>query len=270
MLVLLYFQRFSHAQRVQFCCFIYMYIFLFFSCCFASAACYRVSVLRAPLCFTSRRPFFIHKQNECGVSDRDTLTNDRDGDSKTARVLRERERQRELAQSSWETCVCVCVCCYCVCVGRVFCVHVQVWELCVSVFSWLVCLYALPLLCFLCVCLCESVFVTSTSMRRVEWAKHTQRTQWKNWRDGNSGGDNDDARKYLIKTKKVFNLNWLVYAKCTYTARTYTSVSIFFASLLAAIYIAQYTPQRPHNNNNNTQLPSLVARWFDFFFSFLF
>lgn len=89
----------------------YIYIsFLFFFCCFSAAAATAAAAAaiaclcaaRSPLAFYfSRRPFFIHKQNECGVSDRDTLTNDRDGDSKTARVLRERERQRELwAQSS--------------------------------------------------------------------------------------------------------------------------------------------------------------------------
>lgn len=157
MLVLLYFQRFSHAQRVQFCCFIYMYIFLFFSCCFASAACYRVSVLRAPLCFTSRRPFFIHKQNECGVSDRDTLTNDRDGDSKTARVLRERERQRELAQSSWETCVCVCVCVVTVsALGECF-VYMYKFESYVCLYSlgWYACMRCHC--CVFCVCVCARV-----------------------------------------------------------------------------------------------------------------
>lgn len=133
-------------------------------------------------------------------------------------VARERERQRERRRHNRverETVlygvVCVCGGCVSVCLllllvmlflvmsvcvlcERVFSVHVN--ELRVSVFLYWC--FGLPLLSwelyacmYVCVCVCD-----------VDVKRSTQRTQWKNWRDGNSGGDNDDARKYLIKTKK--------------------------------------------------------------------
>lgn len=140
---------------------LYIFVVLLLLLLLLSRVCYA-------LLFTSRRPFFIHKQNECGVSDRDTLTNDRDGDNKTARVLRENENDNEsgagtieLRERLFSMVLCVCGGCVSVCLlfllllvmlflvmsvcvlcERVFSVHVN--ELRVSVFvCWCV---GLPLL----------------------------------------------------------------------------------------------------------------------------
>lgn len=154
---------------------LYIFVVLLLLLLLLSRVCYA-------LLFTSRRPFFIHKQNECGVSDRDTLTNDRDGDNKTARVLRENENDNEsgagtieLRERLFSMVLCVCGGCVFVCLlfllllvmlflvmfvcvlcERVFSVHVN--ELRVSVF---VCWLASAQLRVVCVCVC--VFVTSTS-----------------------------------------------------------------------------------------------------------
>lgn len=150
---------------------LYIFVVLLLLLLLLSRVCYA-------LLFTSRRPFFIHKQNECGVSDRDTLTNDRDGDNKTARVLRENENDNEsgagtieLRERLFSMVLCVCGGCVSVCLllvmlflvmsvcvlcERVFSVHVN--ELRVSVF---VCWLASAQLRVVCVCVC--VFVTSTS-----------------------------------------------------------------------------------------------------------
>lgn len=99
---------------------LYIFVVLLLLLLLLSRVCYA-------LLFTSRRPFFIHKQNECGVSDRDTLTNDRDGDNKTARVLRENENDNESGAGTIELreetvlygVVCVWWLCACVVVGYV-------------------------------------------------------------------------------------------------------------------------------------------------------
>lgn len=124
-------------------------------------------------------------------------------------VARERERQRERRRHNRverETVLygVVCVWWLCVVVGYVILGYVcmrAVWESVQCTCKWVASFCVSVLVCWLasaqlrvvcvCVCVCD-----------VDVKRSTQRTQWKNWRDGNSGGDNDDARKYLIKTKK--------------------------------------------------------------------
>lgn len=170
------------------------YIFLLFCCCYC---CYRVSAARCflllggPFSYTNKTNAACQTETHWQMTETVT-TKQRECCERTRTTTRAAQ-----AQSSWETvfCVCVAVCLVlvmlflvvsvCVLCERVFSVHVYEFRvyMCVglSLLRWE--LYA-------CVCVCD-----------VDVNRSTQRTQWKNWRDGNSGGDNDDARKYLIKTK---------------------------------------------------------------------
>lgn len=186
---------------------ILFYIFLLFCCC--CYCCYRVSATRCflllggPFSYTNKTNAACQTETHWQMTETVT-TKQRECCERTRTTTRAAQ-----AQSSWERlfsmlCVWLCVCVLVV-VGYVILGYVcmrAVWESVQCTCKWVASSV------FLCWCVglpllswelyaCECVCVCDVDVKR-----STQRTQWKNWRDGNSGGDNDDARKYLIKTKK--------------------------------------------------------------------
>lgn len=190
------------CKRFKFC-------FIYF-CCFVVAATAAIACLLRAAFYFSAALFHTQTKRMRRVRQRHIDKWQRRWQQNSESVARERERQRErrrhnrVERDCSQCCVCGCVSVcllllvmlflamsVCVLCERVFSVHVN--ELRVLCLCWCV---GLPLLSWelyacMCVCVCD-----------VDVKRSTQRTQWKNWRDGNSGGDNDDARKYLIKTKK--------------------------------------------------------------------